>query len=85
MKQIDLRPIILAAVMMVAIVSTTFASGMYWVVGNLVTNSCDIVSLDPVVGPEGPLWFGNGPHKSYDDARLARQSISACPHVAASR
>ncbi len=54
-------------------------NGLYWVVGNSVTNSCDIVSQHPVVSPEGPLWFGNGPYKSYDDARLARREISACP------
>ncbi len=79
MSHIDLRPVMLAAAMMVGIVGSTFASGMYWVVGNLITNSCDIVSQTPVVGSEGPLWFGNGPHKTYDEAKLARQGISACP------
>ena len=81
MTRIDLRTIMLAAAIMFGIIGSTFASGIYWVVGNLVTNSCDIVSQTPVVGPEGPLWFGNGPHKTYDEAKLARQGISACPRV----
>lgn len=79
MAHFDSRPLVLAGAVMLVSVTTAFSGGLYWVVGNLVTNSCDIVSRDPVVSPEGPLWFGNGPYKTYDDARQARQGISACP------
>ena len=81
MIYIDFRSVILAVAMILGLVGATFANNNYWVVGNLVTNSCDIVSQTPVVGPDGPLWFGNGPHKSYDEARLAREGISACPRT----
>ena len=79
MTTISLKTIMLAAGMTLGVVTSTTASGLYWVVGNLVTNSCNIVSQHPVVSPEGPVWFGNGPHKSYDEAKQARQGISACP------
>ena len=75
------RIIFVAAAVTLATITTAFATNQYWVVGNLVTNSCDIVSLDPVVRPDGPVWFGNGPHKSYDEAKQARQGISACPRT----
>jgi hypothetical protein len=56
-----------------------FADGLccYWVVGNRVTNGCDIVTSNPVVG--GNVWFGDGPYKSLEDAKLARSTIPACP------
>ena len=81
MTYIDFRAVMLAVAVILGLNSTTFANNSYWVVGNLVTNSCDIVSQTPVVSSDGPLWFGNGPHKSYDEARLARQGISACPRT----
>ena len=53
------------------------ADGMFWVVGNRATNGCDIVTRNPVI--DGDIWFGDGPYKSKDDAKLARSTINACP------
>ena len=53
------------------------ADGMFWVVGNHATNGCDIVTRNPVI--DGDIWFGDGPYKSKDDAKLARSTINACP------
>jgi hypothetical protein len=53
------------------------------VVGNRATNSCDIVGSNPVI--VGDIWFGDGPYKSLDDAKLARSTISACPKDESSR
>jgi hypothetical protein len=49
----------------------------YWVVGNSATNRCEIVTSNPII--IGDLWFGDGPYKSLDDAKLARSTIRACP------
>jgi hypothetical protein len=67
----------LAAAMTVAIATVSFADGLYWVVGNRATNKCEIVTRNPVV--IGDIWFGDGPYRSFDDARLARSTIGACP------
>lgn len=57
-----------------------FAGGGYWVVGNRATNTCDIVTSNPVIdGSIGPIFFGSGPYKSLDDAKLARSTIGVCP------
>jgi hypothetical protein len=69
--------LILAGALMIATGATCFADGQYWVVGNRATNSCEIVTTNPVVG--GNIWFGDGPYKSLEDAKLARSTISACP------
>jgi hypothetical protein len=50
---------------------------LYWVVGNRATNGCDIVTKNPII--IGDIWFGDGPYKSLDDAKLARSTIGACP------
>ena len=55
------------------------ADDMFWVVGNHATNKCEIVSQNPVI--DGNIWFGDGPYKSKDDAKLARSTINACPKV----
>ncbi|MGB8397828.1 hypothetical protein [Bradyrhizobium sp.] len=68
---------LLAAAMVVATGSFGWADGLYWVVGNRATNSCDIVTRNPVI--VGDIWFADGPYKSRDDARLARSSIRVCP------
>jgi len=47
------------------------------VVGNRATNSCDIVTSNPVVG--GDIWFEDGPYQTLEDANLARSTIRACP------
>jgi hypothetical protein len=58
-----------------------FADGGYWVVGNNQTNTCEIVTSNPVLTPAGPLYFGTGPYNSLKDAKLARSTISRCPKV----
>ena len=55
------------------------ADGQFWVVGNHATNKCEIVTKNPVI--DGDIWFGDGPYKSKDDAKLARSTINACPKV----
>jgi hypothetical protein len=58
-------------------VTVAAADGMFWVVGNRATNGCEIVTKNPVI--DGDIWFGDGPYKSKDDAKLARSTINACP------
>ena len=55
------------------------ADSLYWVVGNRATNKCNIVTKNPII--DGDIWFGDGPYKSKDDAKLARSTITACPKV----
>jgi hypothetical protein len=57
--------------------SISYADGRYWVVGNSATGKCDIVTSNPVIG--GGYFFGDGPYKSRDDAKLARSTIKPCP------
>lgn len=72
---------LMLAVAMTAVIGTAgFADGLFWVVGNRATSKCDIVTNNPVVG--GDIWFGDGPYKSVEDAKLARSTISACPKEA---
>jgi hypothetical protein len=52
------------------------------VVGNRATNTCEIVTNNPVV--IGDIWFEDGPYQSLDDAKLARSTIGACPEKDAS-
>jgi hypothetical protein len=54
------------------------ADGRYWVVGNSATNRCAIVTSNPII--IGDIWFGDGPYKSVDDAKLARSTIKQCPN-----
>ena len=72
-----MKALILAGVMISAIGTVCFADGLYWVVGNRATNRCEIVTSNPII--IGDIWFGDGPYKSLDDARLARSTIGACP------
>jgi len=59
--------------------------GTYWVVGNRATQRCDIVTSNPVIygldAYNHGYWFGSGPYRSRDDAKLARSTITACPKV----
>jgi hypothetical protein len=73
------KPLLLAGAMVFAIGTVCFADGLYWVVGNRATNKCEIVTSNPIV--IGDIWFGDGPYKSLDDAKLARSTIGACPKV----
>jgi hypothetical protein len=72
---------LIAGLVLAAVGTGGQAAAQYWVVGNLVTNSCAIVSQSPVVSPNGPIWFGTGPFKTADDAKQARSGISACPRA----
>jgi hypothetical protein len=72
-----MKALILAGVMTAAIGTVCFADGLYWVVGNRATNRCEIVTSNPII--IGDIWFGDGPYKSLDDAKLARSTIGACP------
>jgi hypothetical protein len=74
---------ILAASITFGLTTSTLADGQYWVVGNRVTNKCEIVTSNPTIFPnssDGPFWFGSGPYKSLDDAKLARSTIGQCPN-----
>jgi hypothetical protein len=73
----------LAGAMMIATGTCAFAQAGYWVVGNQATGKCEIVTSNPVINAEvgGNIWFGSGPFKSLDDAKLARSTIPQCPVV----
>jgi hypothetical protein len=72
-----MKTLILAGALILTTGAVSLADGLYWVVGNRATNKCDIVSSNPVI--VGDIWFGDGPYKSMDDAKLARSTIGACP------
>jgi len=72
-----MKTLILAGALTLATGTACFADGLYWVVGNRATNKCNIVTSNPII--IGDIWFGDGPYKSIDDARLARSTISICP------
>jgi hypothetical protein len=74
-----MKRLMLAGSLVIAAMTTGFADELccYWVVGNHATNSCDIVGSNPVI--DGDIWFGDGPYKTLEDAKLARSTISACP------
>ena len=60
--------------------TASYADGMFWVIGNRASKTkCDIVSANPIIN--GDVWFGSGPYRSLDDARLARSTIGACPKI----
>jgi hypothetical protein len=68
---------IFAAVLLLTSGTVSLADGLFWVVGNRATGKCNIVTSNPVI--IGDIWFGDGPYKSWADARLARSTIRACP------
>ena len=72
-----MKSLLLAGAMVVTTGAIALADGRYWVVGNSATSKCDIVTSNPVIN--GDIWFGDGPYKSLDDAKLARSTIDACP------
>lgn len=72
-----MRAFIIAAVLLGMAATAALADGMYWVVGNRATNTCDIVTKNPVI--DGDIYFGTGPYRSLDDAKLARSTIFSCP------
>ena len=80
-----MKSLLLAGIISVAFGTACFAQQLYWVVGNRSTSKCDIVTKNPVIygyaAYEGGYWFGDGPYRSLDDAKLARSTISACPRA----
>ncbi|MDE5458166.1 hypothetical protein GWE18_36240 [Bradyrhizobium sp. CSA112] len=74
---------LLAGAMIIATETCAFAQGGYWVVGDHATGKCEIVTSNPVINSQvgGNIYFGTGPYKSIDDAKLARSTISQCPIV----
>jgi len=68
---------IFACSLLLASGTISLADGLFWVVGNRATGKCNIVTSNPVI--YGDIWFGDGPYKSKDDAKLARSTIRACP------
>ena len=78
-----MKSLLLSGAMIVAAGTNVFAVDGYWVVGNRATNKCDIVASNPVINAQvgGNTWFGSGPYRSLDDAKLARSTLSACPKV----
>jgi hypothetical protein len=78
-----MKSLLLAGAMAVATGTFAFAQGAYWVIGDHATSKCEIVTSNPVINGQvgGNIWFGTGPYKSLDDAKLARSTIRACPVV----
>ena len=78
-----MKRLLMAGTLIVAAATCAFAQGGYWVVGDRATNKCEIVTSNPVINAQvgGNIWFGTGPYKSLDDAKLARSTISSCPKV----
>ncbi|WFU73662.1 hypothetical protein [Bradyrhizobium sp. CB2312] len=74
-----MKRLILAVTLLLAWGTVSLADGLFWVVGNRATGKCNIVTSNPVI--DGDIWFGDGPYKSRDDAKLARSTIRACPAV----
>lgn len=77
-----MKSLLLSGAVMVAAGTSAFGAD-YWVVGNRASNKCEIVTSNPVINAQvgGNIWFGSGPYRSLDDAKLARSTISACPKV----
>lgn len=72
-----MKRLIFACCLLLASGTMSLADGLFWVVGNRATGKCNIVTSNPVIN--GDIWFGDGPYKSKDDAKLARSTIRACP------
>ena len=78
-----MKPLLVAGAMVVATGTFASAQGGYWVVGDSATSKCEIVTSNPVINSQvgGNIWFGTGPYRSIDDAKLARSMIRECPVV----
>jgi hypothetical protein len=72
-----MKSLMLAVIFVCAMGSVCLAEGPFWVVGNHATETCDIVTSNPVIDDD--IWFGDGPYQSRAEAKLARSSLSACP------
>lgn len=78
-----MKSLLLAGAMIAATGTFAFAQGGYWVVGDSATGKCEIVTSNPVINSQvgGNIWFGTGPYRSLDDAKLARSTVRQCPVV----
>jgi hypothetical protein len=78
-----MKSLLLAGTMIVATGTFAFAQGGYWVVGDSATSKCEIITSNPVINGlvGGNIYFGTGPYRSLDDAKLARSTIRQCPVV----
>jgi hypothetical protein len=80
-----MKSLLLAGAIAVATGTIAFAQSYsgYWVIGDRVTSRCEIVTSNPVINAQvgGNIYFGSGPYRSLDDARLARSNIGYCPPV----
>lgn len=74
-----MKRLMVAATLLLASGTVSFADGLFWVVGNRATGKCAIVTSNPVIF--GDIWFGDGPYKSEADAKLARSTLRVCPPV----
>lgn len=72
-----MKRLIFAALVLLASGTVSFAEGLFWVIGNRATGKCTIVTRNPVI--IGDIYFGDGPYKSMEDAKLARSTIRVCP------
>lgn len=75
-----MKRVMLTGGLLAALATPALADGTFWVVGSHASGKCEIVTSNPVVDG-GNIWFGDGPYKSRDDAKLARSTINACPKV----
>ena len=80
-----MKSLLLAGAITVATGTSAFAQAYsgYWVVGDRATSRCEIVTSNPVINAQvgGNIYFGSGPYRSLDDAKLARSTIRSCPPV----
>jgi hypothetical protein len=78
-----MKSLLMAVGLVVSTGTGAFAQDGYWVVGDQTTSKCEIVTRNPVINSQvgGNIWFGTGPYKSLDDAKLARSTIRVCPVV----
>ena len=76
-----MKSLLLVGAMVIAAGTAAFAAGGYWVVGDRATSKCEIVTSNPVINAQvgGNIWFGDGPYRSLDDAKLARSTIGVYP------
>ena len=74
-----MKRLMTAGALLMASGAMAHADGMFWVVGNNAAGNCQIVTSNPVI--IGNIWFGDGPYKSRDDAKLARSTIKECPKL----
>lgn len=74
-----MQGLILAGAILMVLGTVGYAADSYWVVGNNATGKCEIVTSNPII--DGDIWFGDGPYRSMDDAKLARSTISKCPKI----